>query len=160
MGFIVPPSKYEIQHAKQIFAAQTYQSTHNGQLPDTRAWRMLESRHALNATRFDFYHPNIGRMIEGRGFTPPATQVVVKGWQGHMRGPETTPIVPIIPPVVPPVVDVVPTTPTLPPTGQEVTPPGPLAPQSVVPEPAAFLMFAVAMLTMGLFFHHARRRPR
>ncbi|AMV40612.1 PEP-CTERM sorting domain-containing protein [Planctomyces sp. SH-PL62] len=183
MGFVVPPSKWEVQHAKQIFAAQAYQSANNGQLPDTNAWRALEFRHSLNPGRFNFYHPNVGRLIELGGApmppSPPAQQGV-KDWEGHMRGPEaTTPVVPtpadpqvlipptIIPPVVPPPIvtppivtpPVVP--PLNPPAGQGgTTPPGPTGPQAVVPEPATFLMFAVAILTVGLFFQRARRRPR
>ena len=138
MGFIVPPSKWEIQHAKQIFAAQNYQAANNGQLPDTRAWRMLEFRHDLNPTRFGFFPPNIALMIEAQNITPPGD-------------PGTDP--PIDPPITPPVD---------PPTGgQEITPPPPNeggAP--TVPEPASFLMLIVALLTVGLCFQRARRRAR
>ncbi|WP_165250890.1 hypothetical protein [Paludisphaera soli] len=163
MGFVVPPSKWEAQHARQIFAAQSYQSANNGQLPDTRVWRMLEFRHNLNPSRFNFYHPNIGRMIDLQGETPaPPAEQIVRGWEGHMRGPEPVPQVinppvnpPVIPPVIPPIIP-----PLNPPAGQGGTPTTPPVTPQAVPEPAAFLMFAVAILTMGLFFHRARRKPR
>ena len=155
MGFIVPPSKWEIQHAGQIFAAQNYQAAHGGQLPDTRMWRMLEFRHDLNASRFNFYHPNIGRMIAAQGATPPPTPVqqVIDGWKGHMRGPTGDPTNPVVPP----------TTPIQPPPdpggGTVVDPtPVPQVPTSV-PEPASILMFAAAILVAGLGFHRFRRGP-
>lgn len=139
MGFLVPPSRWEIQHAAPIFAAQQYQAAHDGRLPSTRMWRMLEFRHNLNARRFNFFHPNIGRMIEAQNMVPP------------------TPILPPVPPVVPPVV---------PPTdpggggGTGEPPPNPQGPGGTVPEPSAFLMFAAAMLVVGLGFTRIRRRAR
>lgn len=157
MGFIVPPSKWEIQHAKPIFAAQKYQAAHGGQLPQTPMWRKLEFRHSLNSARFNFYHPNIGRMIEAQGGSPTPVQQVIDGWKGHMRGPTPEVVAPgeIIPPeivVIPPPADTG--------GGSSVTPPpNPLSPQ-VVPEPTSILMFAGAVLVMGLGFHRSRRRPR
>ncbi len=179
MGFIVPPSKWEAQHARGIFAAQSYQAANNGQLPNTRVWQMLEFRHNLNPSRFNFYHPNVGRMIEGQGDSPaPPAEQIVRGWEGHMRGPEPVPQVidpPVAPPPTvrlpppppvgpPPVVGppiVPPVDPPLnPPGGQVVDPTNPPPNPQAVPEPAAFLMFAVAILTMGLFLHRGRRKPR
>lgn len=142
MGFIVPPSKWESQHAKQIFAAQSYQSANGGQLPETRMWKMLEFRHGLNATRFNFFHPNIGRMIESQDDVPtPIPQV-----PPVIRDPEVEAWV--MPQLLPPmqIVNV--------PEG-----PGRPVPQTLVPEPSAILMFAAAVLVMGLGFGRFRRRP-
>jgi hypothetical protein len=145
MGFIVPPSKWEIRHAAPIFAAQKYQAANDGQLPDTRMWRMLEFRHSLNAKRFNFYHPNIGKMIETQYNRPPA------------------PIIPPPPPIDPPVAPLIPPVPSVPPvppdgggTGQD---PNPIVPQlPAVPEPSAFLMLAGAILVVGLGLTRFRRR--
>ena len=64
MSFIVHPSKWEVEHAGAIFSGQAYQATHDGELPDTPMWRMLEFRHSLNSARFDHWHPNVGLMLE------------------------------------------------------------------------------------------------
>jgi hypothetical protein len=139
MGFMVPPSKWEIGHAAPIFAAQKYQAAHEGQLPDTRMWRMLEFRHDLNARRFNFYHPNIGRMIEAQNMKP-----------------LVPPIIPPAPPIVPPVFP-----PTDPGGGGGGTtvdpPPNPQGPNAI-PEPSAFVMLAMAVLVAGLGFNRFRRR--
>lgn len=88
MSFIVHPSKWEAEHAGAIFAGQSYQSTHDGQLPDTPMWRMLEFRHSLNSARFDHWHPNVGLILEHRepGLES-ANLSGPHGWIGHMRGP-------------------------------------------------------------------------
>jgi len=154
MGFIVPPSKWEIQHARPIFAAQEYQAANNGQLPDTRAWRMLEFRHDLNPSRFNFYHPNIGRMIEAGRIVPP-TETPDSGGPGGTVDPE------IIPPIVDPPVDPPITPPLDPPAGQEVGPPTSGQQDApAVPEPAAILMFAIAILSVGLVFQFQRTKRR
>ncbi len=184
MGFIVPPSKWESQHAVPIFTAQKFQAANGGRLPSTPMWRMLEFRHALNAARFNFYHPTVGRMIEsqaGKPAGPPLPQVIVPGWKGTMRGPTPPPVVPppIIPPpplVPPPIVPPPPVTPPIPPTnpvnpptnpvnpppdggGGTTTPPNPQEPGAPpVPEPSAVVLFALAILVAGAGFVRFRRR--
>lgn len=147
MGFIVPPSKWEIQHAGQIFAAQNYQAAHGGQLPDTRMWRMLEFRHDLNTGRFNFYHPNIGRMIAAQGATPtptptPVPQVIDPGVEAWSMPPLMAPM------EIAKITE----------GGTSAPPPGPPIPLGVAPEPASFVMLAAAILAMGLGFHGFRRR--
>lgn len=145
MGFMVPPSKWEVQHARQIFAAQAYQSANGGQLPETRLWKMLEFRHGLNSARFNLFHPNIGRMIESQDDVPtPLPQVPgdpqVEAW--------------VMPPLMPPMQIV-----NVPPGGTGSNPnPGEPVPQTLVPEPASILMFAAAVLVMGLGLGRFRRR--
>ncbi|APW63393.1 hypothetical protein BSF38_04959 [Paludisphaera borealis] len=89
MGFIVHPSKWEAEHAGAILAGQAYQSTHDGRLPDTAMWKMLEFRHSLNPSRFDHWHPNVALILENR--EPVGFQSVrvlqPHRWMGHMRGP-------------------------------------------------------------------------
>lgn len=154
MGFIVPPSKWEIQHAGRIFAAQNYQAAHGGQLPDTPMWRMLEFRYDLNARRFTFNHPNISRMIVSQRVTPPTSTVpqVIDVPKDPVPGPPDVPTNPVLP-----------LTPPLPPPdsggGTIVNPtPVPLTP-TTVPEPSAIVMFAAAVLVAGVGFHRFRRRP-
>jgi hypothetical protein len=98
--FAVPPSPFEVDHAGQILAGLRYQAEH-GALPDTPMWRMLEHRHAINPVRFDFYHPNVGRILDGLTLAPPFV-THHHGWVGHMRGPKLAPLVvrPDAPPVV------------------------------------------------------------
>lgn len=146
MAFIVPPSRWEIQHAGPIMAAQAYQAANNNQLPDTRAWRMLEYRYDINPSRFTFFHPNVGRMIELERTPPPPAEQIVDGWEGQP------------PPIIPPVDGGTPVIPPLnPPIGQEIDPPGNPPPQ-VVPEPGSLLMLAVAILTIGLLFRSQKGR--
>jgi len=66
MGFIVHPSQWEVDHARAIFAGQAYQASHDGQLPETAMWKMLEFRHELNPARFTHWHPNIALIFENR----------------------------------------------------------------------------------------------
>ncbi|WP_337176685.1 PEP-CTERM sorting domain-containing protein [Paludisphaera sp.] len=153
MGFIVPPSKWEIRHAAPIFAAQKYQAANDGRLPDTRMWRMLQFRHSLNANRFNFYHPNIGKMIETQYNRPPVPIV---------PPPFIPPDVPV-PPIDPPPAPIVPPLPIVPPVppdgGGTGTNPNPVVPQlPAVPEPSAFLMLAGAILVAGVGVVRLRRR--
>lgn len=60
---MLPPSTYEVQHARPILQAQAFQQTHNGDLPDTKIWRMFERRFNLNEQRFTHFHPNIAALI-------------------------------------------------------------------------------------------------
>ena len=136
MGFIVPPSQWEIEHARPIFAAQKYQDANNGQLPDTRVWRMLEFRHDLNPARFNFFHPNIGRMIERQDTPTPLPPPAEQG----LNPP------PVDPPLTPPV-------------EQEIVDPPPGGVGGVAtPEPSSLLMLASAVLTLGLGYNRSRRR--
>jgi hypothetical protein len=66
MGFIVHPSKWEVDHARAIFAGQAYQASHDGLLPETAMWERLEFRYDLNPGRFAHWHPNIALMLEDR----------------------------------------------------------------------------------------------
>lgn len=75
MSFIVHPSKWEVEHAGAIFSGQAYQATHDGQLPDTPMWRMLEFRHSLNSARFDHWHPNVGLILERNAPVPEGVQL-------------------------------------------------------------------------------------
>ena len=91
MSFIVHPSKWEVEHAGGIFKGQAYQATHDGQLPDTPMWRMLEFRHSLNAARFDHWHPNVGLLLEHREAKVESariSQTYNDKWIGYMRGPQ------------------------------------------------------------------------
>lgn len=157
MSFTVRPSQWEIEHAGGIFAGQAYQVQHNGQLPDTPMWRLLEYRYSVNAARFTFYHPNIGRMIAQKLTPPPPPPVVPP-----VTPPPVTPPSPITPPppVGPPI--------TPPPTdgggsdggGQVIVPPpGPGDGGAItVPEPGAFSMLLVSMVVLGAFCLHMAKR--
>lgn len=144
MGFYVAPTRWEIQHASQIFAGQQYAAAHNGQLPDTPAWRMLEFRHSLNAKRFNYYHPNVGRILELAGGPPPAIP--------NVPPPATQTITPDPPSAT----DI----PSPPPPGstvaQELDPPVP----QIAPEPSAVVMMALAMISAVLFVGFQRLRHR
>lgn len=90
MSFIVHPSNWEIEHAGAIFRGQVYQATHDGQLPDTPMWRMLEFRHSLNAARFDHWHPNVGLILEQKQPDVEGLQLSqhdTNNWMGNMRDP-------------------------------------------------------------------------
>lgn len=63
MGFMVQPSRWERDHAGFVFRSQAYQDRHDGGLPSTPIWRMLERRFDLDQARFSFWHPNVARMI-------------------------------------------------------------------------------------------------
>lgn len=155
MGFYVAPTKWEVQHAGQIFAGQQYAAAHGGELPNTPLWRMLEFRHSLNEKRFDHYHPNVGRILEqaGKPTAPPVTsEGALPAWRSIMRGPTSEP--PIVPtfPLTPPIPSYGP------PSGPDGGPPvGPAA----VPEPSAVVMLAVAMVSTVLVAGFQRvRRPQ
>lgn len=120
--FTLPPSQYEIDHASAIKAGLNFQTTHEGQLPSTAAWKMLEFRQALNPTRFKIYHPNLSKMIEN-SFT----------YSTHCEFP----VVPTCP-----VVDI----PCLPNVWVEC-PPVQMANQTV-PEPTTALLLGVGLVWM------------
>ena len=154
MGFYVAPSKWEIQHAGQIFAGQQYAAAHGGELPDTRLWTMLEYRHSLNARRFDFYHPNVGRLLEQAGKAAPSTPAVdvLHDWRSIMRTSSESPVA-STPPLSPPIPSYGSS------SGQDVNPPvGPAA----VPEPSAVVLLTLAMASTVLAagFQRFRRRSR
>ncbi|WP_165072791.1 hypothetical protein [Paludisphaera rhizosphaerae] len=145
MGFYVAPSKWEIQHAGQIFSGQQYAATHGGELPDTPMWRMLEFRHALNERRFDHYHPNVGRILELANGSSPTTSVEVSPtWTNIMRG-STTPSMPPVPSYGGDGSSV----------GQDVDTP---VSSTAVPEPSAVVMMALAMVSALLFAGFQRLR--
>jgi hypothetical protein len=140
MSFIVRPSKWEVEHAKGIFAGQAYAATHGGELPDTPMWRMLEFRHTLNPARFDFWHPNVGLLLESR---PSGTPTGGQPAPQELTEKPITPTTPVTPPT-----EVPPTTTT---REQEI-PPTPHA----VPEPTAvFQGLMAATLAVALI---AKRR--
>jgi hypothetical protein len=87
--FTVPPSPFERDHAAGILAGMTYQAEHDGALPDTPMWRMLERRKELAPARFDHWHPNLALMIERLPLNHPA---IPEGWTGHMRGGALAPL--------------------------------------------------------------------
>lgn len=163
MGFIVRPSAWEVQHARGIFEGQAYQAQNGGQLPDTPMWRMLEFRYSVNAARFTYFHPNIGRMIEQK-LTPPAPVTPVD--PPPVDPPPLTPPVPLEPPVdpppiTPPPVDPPPITPPVDPPpdgGQIITPPPDGGGGGVVPEPSAFSMLLVSVVVVGVFCLHLTKR--
>lgn len=62
--FDFKPSPFEVSHARFIYLSREYQTFHGGDLPPTRPWGRLEHRWELNPARFDYFHPNVGRMIE------------------------------------------------------------------------------------------------
>lgn len=96
MGFVVSPSKFEIEFHRQIFAGQAYAAMHDGALPLTRFWREMEFRHDLNAARFDHYHRNIGMILEHDG-NHVSDLMRNHDWTGCMREP-TVSLCPIEPP--------------------------------------------------------------
>ena len=151
MGFSVAPTKWEIQHAGQIFAGQQYAATHGGQLPDTPMWRMLEFRHSLNERRFDFYHPNVGRILDlADGVSSSTTpDDVTPAWQNIMRGPTTSTSTP---PSLPPVPSYSRETSSV---GQGTDTP---VSTTAVPEPSAAVMMALAMVSALLFAGFQRMR--
>jgi hypothetical protein len=101
MGRILTnPTPWEIDHAAGIIRGFEYQQAH-GSLPDTPMWRMLERRHDLAAARFDRYHPNVGRILEGACVAEPPACVTPHHWIGRMRGSTEIPTCPPGPPPIP-----------------------------------------------------------
>jgi len=119
--FTLPPSKWEVEHAAGLFRSQVYQKLHEGDLPDTPIWQMLEQRFEINPDRFTSYHPNVAAMIlasreeeQEVGELPSCPQI-------------TTPIVGLPLPA---------------------TPGGPPGPQTAVPEPSSIVTFALAVVAL------------
>lgn len=175
MGFIVHPSEWEVEHAGAVFAGQAYQATHDGALPDTPMWRMLEFRHSLNPARFDHWHPNVGLILEN-GDSGTFTEGVAGAspaphhWIGYMRGPSPSTAIGLprvwgvgitLPPTshfsppgftpVPPISEAATS------TGSQPPPPPPASP-SVVPEPFAVLQGLTAVALAGAYLARRVRR--
>lgn len=62
--FSTTPSSWEIDHVAGIRAGEAYQSSHDGVLPATPMWGMLERRYELNEARFRRWHPNVALMLD------------------------------------------------------------------------------------------------
>ncbi len=156
MSFIVHPSQWEIEHAGAIFSGQAYQAAHDGQLPDTPMWRMLEFRHSLNAARFSHWHPNVALILENRepaAESPQYSLPRVHGWIGHMRGP-ALPVQSFTPeqlastPLTPDVAD-----------WRAITQTPPQVQTQAVPEPSAALQGLTALaFTLAVFVKRHRLR--
>ncbi len=64
MSFIVSPTRWEVDHAHALEAGAEFASTHDGELPQTPMWKMLEHRYELAPARFAFWHPNVALILE------------------------------------------------------------------------------------------------
>jgi hypothetical protein len=157
MGFIVHPSQWEADHARAIFAAQAYQASHDGQLPETAMWEKLEFRYDMNPVRFAHWHPNIALMLEDRELANSRLSTFIDRQEGHRElrirdlsgGDEAAAPSPTEHAILPPsFTDVTTTT-----TGQ----PRPFDVSSVA-EPATALQGMTAVMLAAAFF--ARRRKR
>jgi hypothetical protein len=55
---------FESEHLDFLLWSRSYQLHHDRMLPDDTPWHRLEHRHDLDPSRFDRWHPHIGRWIE------------------------------------------------------------------------------------------------
>lgn len=156
MGFIVHPSKWEVDHARVIFAGQAYQASHDGQLPETAMWKRLEFRRELNPDRFERWHPNIALMLEQRDVAnfristfggPRDRHRQLRFWDLKEvdRSADAPPTALV---VAPPPFDRSMTTSTTPPRSADV---------SAVPEPATALQGMTAVMLAAAYFARRRR---
>jgi hypothetical protein len=161
MGFIVHPSRWEVDHARAIFAGQAYQASHDGQLPETAMWEKLEFRYDLNSARFAHWHPNIALMLEDRDlansrlstFADPRErhrELRIRDLRGGDEAADATPIVHSFAPT--PYTDTITTTTTM-------EQPRPLDVPSVA-EPATALQGMTAVMLAAAYFARRRKRRR
>jgi hypothetical protein len=122
--FRVKPTPYEVEHAGLIRQGVLYQQSHQGDLPGTPFWNMIERRYLARPLNFQHYHPNLFLMEMTAHHATPERHVP-HGWIGHMRQP---PIGDVCPPIV------------------ECPPPvGPPA-QQVVPEPVSCVLLLIGLI--------------
>lgn len=135
--FVIPPTKWEMDHAAAIVRGIRYAERHGGDLPDLPFWRDIEFRYRRNADVFAIKHGNVKLaldhlLIERAGEhetnpRPPVWPIDRPGWPPQPG--------PIIPPVNPP--------------GEGCTECDPCLPAQTVPEPPAMVGMAVAI---GVWF--------
>lgn len=103
---------------------EEYRESHNGLLPNTRDWRYLEARYAIDPSRFVDNHPLIGRWIaENYRLT-------------HEPSIPTVPCIPVEPP----------------PVCYPSVPVGPVSPHGV-PEPSSAMLCCIGLSILVVVAH-------
>jgi hypothetical protein len=108
--------------------AEEYRSTHNDQLPSTPFWNYLTARYDIDPSRFDKYHPVVGKWIkESEDYSPPVISL-----------PSVPAVcVPVVLPYCPP------------PSHQEG--------HGAVPEPSGMVLLAIAVICGAVFVIASRK---
>ncbi|HEX3447035.1 MAG TPA: hypothetical protein VHS97_02210 [Isosphaeraceae bacterium] len=177
MGHIaVPPPPFPLTASyleAEFRDAERYRAEHGGLLPDNEFWRYLETRWAVDPSRFDHWHPRIGPWLtennqltqEPQTVTPPPVSpppiVTPPASPPPIFTPPASPPPIVTPPTSPPPIVTPPTEPPpvetpppaspppieIQPTGGGDPPPPPInGSGGATPEPSSWVLLATSVV--------------
>jgi hypothetical protein len=162
----VPPPPFPLTASyleAEFRDAERYRAEHGGLLPDNEFWRYLETRWAVDPSRFDHWHPRIGPWLtENNQLTQePQTVTPPPASPPPIVTPPASPPPIVTPPTEPPPIVTPPTEPPpsetpppaspppieIPPTGGGDPPPPPInGSGGATPEPSSWVLLATSVV--------------